>query len=96
MLFCCLEAFLWKFTEKLYFNSKNWLSQEQSQKYSEGLLFSTSLKTRKSRGKLRFGVNKYFSPKQKNGIIINKNCFSTQNVPHLAKLYFSIVMKHLL
>ena len=49
------------------FIQKSGLSQKEAQKHSERLLFSTSLKRRKSRGKFGFGVNKCFVQTSKRG-----------------------------
>ena len=94
MLFCCFAAFWGKFTENFSFYSKKLLTQKEALKYSEKLLFSTSLNRRKDRRKFGFGGNNFFLFKAVKWTIINKNCFSPQNEPHTAKLCFQVVFKH--
>ena len=55
----------WRYSLKnSLFIKKKWLSQKEAKKYSERLLFSTSLTRRKARGKFGFGVNNCFCSKQ--------------------------------
>ena len=80
---------------KILFLFKKFLSQKESQKYSERLLFSKSLKRRKARGKFGFGVNNSFVQSSKMGQLLTKNVF-LHKMSHIqinfAFLFFWIIL----
>ena len=93
-LFVC--NVFWEIYWKVLFFGKKWLYQKEAQNYSEILFCSTIMKITKSRGKCGFCINNCFvQTSKKNKKNIN-NCFSSQNVPPRAKLYFSVILKYIL
>ena len=92
MLFCCFEAFCGIFTENFSYYSKNWLSLNRAQKYSESLFFLTNLKRSKSFGKLDWFKQLFLIKPVKWGKSLKKNFF-LYKVSHI--LYFFVVLKHI-
>ena len=92
MLFCCFEAFSWLFIEKFSFSPKRDISERI--KNTQKIFFLTNLNGGKPREKFGFVLNNPFCSKQLKGTNINKNCFSTKNEPHTAKLWSPVVLKH--
>ena len=75
------------------FIQKLTISERSSEILRKNAFLTTFLKE-KSQRKIWIWCKQLFCTKQLNGAIINKNFFSRQNEPHIAKLFFHVVLKH--
>ena len=57
-------------------------------------VFHNKFEKGQTKRKIWICLNNCFWTNQWKGTNINKNCFSHQNEPHTAKLYFPVVLKH--